>query len=289
LPDYRARIEERIFAILTAVASVASELKIDWLIVGAAGRVLLLEEVYKLPRGRATEDVDYGVMVDSWDHYQAFVERLCKDPRVHKDGKQAQRLRFSDYGIIDLVPFGGVESDGQLIRWPPDGDFVMNVAGFQEAYVNAVQVLVNDTLMVRVVSPVGLLLLKLVAWEDRKISQPGKDATDIAYVLRQGPTLIGEENLYGEYFDTATATGFDLELAAARALGRKLRDLTFCPTGDHVRKILQRELADGIESKLAREVAKSMVPPDETRSFDLLSQVMAGLAESGSKTAEIKV
>jgi len=172
LPDYRARIEDRTFVLLTAVASAASELQIGWLIAGAAGRVLLLEEVYKLPPGRATEDVDYGVMVDSWDHYQALVERICKDERVYKDRKQTQRLHFSDYGIIDLVPFGGVESDGNVIRWPPDGDFVMSVAGFQEAYDNAVQVLVNDTLMVRVVSPVGLLLLKLVAWGERHNIQP---------------------------------------------------------------------------------------------------------------------
>jgi len=116
LPDYRARIEERTFLLLTAVASAASELQIGWLITGAAGRVLLLEEVYNLPPGRATEDVDYGVMVDSWGHYEALVERLCKDARVYKDRKQAQRLYFSGYGIIDLVPFGGVESDGNVIR-----------------------------------------------------------------------------------------------------------------------------------------------------------------------------
>jgi predicted nucleotidyltransferase len=97
--------------LLTAVASAASKLEIDWLIAGAAGRVLLLEEVCKSPPGRATEDVDYGVMVDSWNHYQALVALLCKDARILKDKKETLRLRFSDYGMIDLIPFGGVESD----------------------------------------------------------------------------------------------------------------------------------------------------------------------------------
>ncbi len=79
------------------------------------GRVLLLEEVYELPPGRATRDVDFGVMVESWDHYQALIRRICEDGRFHQDGKQTQRLN-SDYGSIDLVPFGGIEADGNVIR-----------------------------------------------------------------------------------------------------------------------------------------------------------------------------
>ena len=284
MPDYRAHVEGRTFVLLAAVASAASELEIGWLIAGAAGRVLLLEEVYKLPPGRATEDVDYGVMVDSWDHYQALVERICKDERVYKDRKQTQRLHFSDYGIIDLVPFGGVESDGNVIRWPPDGDFVMSVAGFQEAYDNAVQVLVNDTLMVRVVSPVGLLLLKLVAWGERHNIQPRKDAADIAYVLRHSPALFGETSLFEEHFEIVESAGYDLELAAARLLGQKMSALASERTRKHVCKLLEQELNNGIESKLVRQVAESLVPAERTRTYELLSQIMIGLAESRSQT-----
>ncbi len=264
--------------LLNAVASAASKLEIRWLIAGAMGRVLLLEEVYKLPPGRATQDVDFGVMVESWDHYQALIRRICEDGRFYQDTKLTLRLN-SEYGSIDLVPFGGVESDGNLLRWPPDGDFVMNVAGFREACDDAVPVLVNDTLVVHVVSPVGLLLLKLVAWEDRHTTQPGKDAADIAYVLHHGPTLLGEETIYDEHFDMVTATGFDLELAGARGLGRKLSNLVLEPTSQHVRKLLERELTNGIESKLVREVSESLAPAGEIRAHALLSQVLAGLSD----------
>lgn len=283
MPEYRARIEDRTFIILTAVARAASELQVEWLIAGAAGRVLLLEEVYKLPRGRATEDVDYGVMVDSWDHYQALVERLCKDAGVYKDSQQKQRLHYSDCGIVDLVPFGGVESDGNVIRWPPDGDFVMSVAGFQEAFDNAAQVLVNEALMVRVVSPVGLLLLKLAAWKDRHNTQPGRDASDIAYLLRHGSSLFGDKNLFDEHFEIVESTGYDLNLAAARVLGRQMGAIALPRTRTHVHMLLEQELKMEIDSKLVREVAKYLVPPEETRTFDLLSQVMTGLAESGNR------
>jgi predicted nucleotidyltransferase len=283
LADCRARVEDRTFTILNAVARAAGELQVGWLIAGAAGRVLLLEEVYKLPRGRATEDVDYGVMVDSWDHYQGLVERLCKDPGVYKDSKQEQRLHFSDCGMVDLVPFGGVESDGNVIRWPPDGEFVMNVVGFQEAYDNAAQVLVNDTLTVRVVSPAGLLLLKLAAWKDRHDTQPGRDAADIAYLLHHGSRLFGDTNLFDEHFEIVESTGYDLDLAAARIFGRQMGVIALPRTRTHVHKLLEQELEMGIESKLVREVGKYLVPSEEIRALDLLSQVMTGLAESGKK------
>ncbi len=115
MADPRVHIESSTFVLLNAVASAASELQIRWVITGAMGRVLLLEEVYELPPGRATRDVDFGVMVESWDHYQALIRRICEDGRFHQDGKQTQRLN-SDYGSIDLVPFGGIEADGNVIR-----------------------------------------------------------------------------------------------------------------------------------------------------------------------------
>ena len=161
----------------------------------------------------------------------------------------------------------------------------MSVAGFQEAYDNAVQVLVNDTLMVRVVSPVGLLLLKLMAWKDRHDTRPGRDAPDIAYVLRHSPTLIGETNLFEEHFEIVESTGYDLELAGARLLGQKMNIIASQRTRKHVRELLEEELNKDIDSKLVREVAKSSVPAEETRGFELLSQVIAGLAESGSQMA----
>ena len=278
MPDLRVQIENRTFELFNAVARAAASLQIRWLITGAMGRVLLLEEVYKLPPGRATQDVDVGVMVESWDHFRALIAVICQDGRFYQDPRQTQRLN-SEYGSLDLVPFGGVASDAEVLQWPPDGDFVMSVAGFREACEDSVSVVVNDTLVVQVASPVGLLLLKLLAWEERHIIQPGKDAADIACVLRYGSTLVGEESLYEEYFDLATATGFDLDLAAAGVLGRKLRRLASPSSGEHVQQMLERELTEGIDSRLVREISRSLVPADQGRAFALLSMLRDGLSE----------
>lgn len=125
-----AEVDAVTFALLNAVAKAAKATDVHWMVTGAWGRVLLLETVYGLPAGRATEDVDFAVMVESWPHYDRLVAGICRDPEFVQDPKQTQRIRYRTEFYLDLVPFGGVESDTQHIAWPPQGDFVMSVAGF---------------------------------------------------------------------------------------------------------------------------------------------------------------
>ncbi len=164
-------VDRKTFALLETTAKVTEELGIEWMVTGAGGRVLLLEGVYGLPHGRATQDVDIGIMVASWDHYQALIDRLREDGRFQPDSKQQQRLHFQGESMLDLVPFGEIETEDRIIRWPPDKDFIMNVIGFREAYADVVDVMI-DGLKVPVISPVGLVLLKLVAWSDRHWTHP---------------------------------------------------------------------------------------------------------------------
>lgn len=193
--------------------------------------MLLLETVYGLPVGLATEDVDFAVMVESWPHYHRLVADICRDPDFTQDPKQAQRIRYRAEFYLDLVPFGGVESETQQIAWPPQGDFVMSVAGFHDALADAVPVWVNDSLLVPVVSPAGLLLLKLLAWNERRNQKPGRDASDIAYVCRHAVKLISEHRLFEEHLSVVVGSDTTSILQphtpwvakSARSLRRKRR------------------------------------------------------------------
>jgi len=261
-------------ALLKAVAKAAAELDIAWMVTGAAGRVLLLEGVYGLPQGRATRDVDLGIMVASWDRYRALVDRLRRDDRFQPDPKQLQRLRFGDEGLLDLVPFGGIESADRTIRWPPDNDFAMSVIGFREAYADTVSVKLGG-LNVPVISPVGLVLLKLVAWSERHLAQPRKDAADMAYVLRHYSTILTEQALFDDHFDAVEASGFDVDLAASRVLGRKIAMLAAQDARAFVLHLLEEELQHGTDSLLVREIGEQM-GGDAERAHDLLQSLKAG-------------
>ena len=275
-------LDAKSVALLEAVAKTAGELGIEWMVTGAAGRVLLLEGVYELPHGRATRDIDLGIMVANWDQYQALVNRLRQDDRFRPDPKQQQRLRFGDDGMLDLVPFGGIESSDRLIRWPPGNDFVMSVVGFREAHAGTVNVKL-DGLTVPVINPVGLVLLKLVAWSERHRTQPRKDAADLAYVLRHFSTILTEQVLFDEYFDAVEASGFDVDLAASWVLGREIAMLAETDARAFVLKLLEDELRHGTDSLLVREIGEYLGGANAERAHDLLRSLKAGFVEVTNK------
>lgn len=274
----KARVDGRTIVLLHAVAKATDALHIEWMVTGAAGRVMLLEGVYGLPHGRATQDVDLGVMVANWKQYQALVERIRQDTRFQPDPKQRQRLRFRDDGILDLIPFGDIEANDRTIHWPPDNDFTMSVIGFREAYADAVKVSI-DGLSVAVVSPVGLMLLKLVAWQERHHAQPKKDAADIAYLLRHYSAALTEKVLFDDHFTVMEATGFDVDLAASRVLGQKMVTLAENDARDYMRNFLDHELKERADSILVREIGEHLAGAGKERAYQLLSGLRAGLDE----------
>lgn len=271
-----AKVDAVTFALLNEVAKAAEATGVHWMVTGAWGRVLLLETVYGLPVGLATEDVDFAVMVDSWPHYDRLVAGICRDPEFTEDPKQAQRIRYRTEYYLDLVPFGGVESDTQRIVWPPQGDFVMSVAGFRDALADAVPVWVNDSLLVPVASPVGLLLLKLLAWNDRRDEKPGRDAADIAYVLRHAVMLISEGVLFEEHLALVSELEYDIDLAAAYVLGGQVRGLVSAKTQEQLEAILAPLVAEGEDAALVRDVTARMPGEDHARVGARLMQFAAG-------------
>jgi len=274
----KARLDARTQKLVAAVARAADALAVKWMVTGAAGRILLLESVYGLPHGRATADVDLGVMVSSWDQYRALVERLCEDSAFQPDPKQRQRLKFRGAGLLDLVPFGGIELNDRTIRWPPENDFSMNVMGFREAYADAVEVDAGGVI-VPVVSPAGLMLLKLVAWTQRRYTQPKKDAADIAYLVRHYGAIVTERVLFDLHGDAVEAVDFDLDKAACWVLGRKMAKVAMTDTRAFVLKVLDSELLQETDSVLVREIAGNLPGADEERAFSLMEGMRAGFAE----------
>ncbi len=278
MPKVKPFVDATTRALLETVAKAAGELNLDWMVTGAAGRVMLLEGIYGLPHGRATQDVDLGVMVASWEQYQALVAHLLKDTRFQSDPKQRQRLLYGNYGMLDLVPFGGIESGDRVIHWPPDNDFAMSVIGFQEAFGETIDV-VLDGLTVPVVSPVGLMLLKLVAWKERHYAQPRKDAADLAYILRHFSTILTEKDLFGEHFAVMEATEFDIDLATSQVLGQKIASLAVKDTRDYVLSLLDSELQQETDSRLVQEVAEYLGGAGTERAYELLRSLMTGFIE----------
>lgn len=221
LPD--RPIDSITLSVIREVKSAAGDLGLETCLVGATARIILLEHVYGLRTGRATRDIDFAFAVEDWAQFQAIKKRLTSTSLFEEAGPVVQRLRYKSAGInqqfvVDLIPFGGIEDNRNIIAWPPEMSIVMNVAGYRDAHASAVLVEVEPGLVIPIASLPGIAILKLFAWVDRGQEDP-KDAIDLLTLLRQYNDAGNQDRIYQDAITALEAVGYDIELAGAWLLG----------------------------------------------------------------------
>lgn len=197
LLNLTGQLDSGTIATLSTVNEVATQLNIPYIIVGATARDLILHYGYGADVQRATSDIDFAVQVNSWASFEAVKQALCT--RGFTETRAQQRLENSLGKPIDVVPFAKGVQNKTTIAWPPDGDTVMNVMGFQEACDNAQSVIISEApfLTCPVATPEGFVILKLISWLDRPEPIRRKDSADIGYLISVFQRLDAFiENLY---------------------------------------------------------------------------------------------
>lgn len=118
---------------------------------------------------------------------------------------------------IDIVPFGEIAQYNNAIAWPPERDVVMSVMGFTEAFENALTVRISETpdLQIKVASPAGMLILKLISWFERSPQIRKKDATDIYYLVKHYAKI---PEVFGALYDQGFMELQNYEELAASAM-----------------------------------------------------------------------
>jgi predicted nucleotidyltransferase len=227
LLDFSRKHELSLHAELAADINIAvTALDIRGVVVGAFARDLHLHYGAGIPIQRATEDVDFALMVRDWAEFEAVRNRLIESGACQEVNGMRHRLRHRGTLAIDLVPFGSVETEDRQIKWPPNGDVVMDAFGFREATMATEEVLLPGSVRIQVVSLPALALLKIVAWEDRHRRSPGRDAPDLMLILRNYlQTETNRRRLWEEFSAWTEADDFDYEQGGARMLGHDIRKL----------------------------------------------------------------
>lgn len=78
--------------ILTLVERVTRELALDYFVVGATARDILLYGVFGFDTGRATRDVDIAVALDGWPQFDLVKARLVETGACAPDGSTPHRF-----------------------------------------------------------------------------------------------------------------------------------------------------------------------------------------------------
>ncbi len=202
------------------VNAIASGLHIPYLVVGATARDLILYHGFGAAIERGTRDIDFGVQVNNWDDFHQISAGLITQG-FEQHSKIKHRFQRTDTeGLpweIDIVPFGFDEQCSE-IAWPPTGDVVMTILGFQEALEHAMEVQIANETRIKVCSPAAMAALKLVAWTERDTAIRKKDASDLLYLMKSYAKIPQvQEALYSDGF--MARWGYDEHLAAAEKLG----------------------------------------------------------------------
>jgi predicted nucleotidyltransferase len=273
LLDFSNRTELIFLADLArAFGGVAGD--IPYYLAGATARDLLLEHAHGINPGRDTRDLDLALMVADWAAFEKLRRSLIESGLFTPMGDLLHKLRFNGIYELDLIPFGAIEQADRTIVWPPDGGVVMGVFGFQEACDHTLLVQLPGGEAIRVVSLASLVVLKLVAWDERRRHRPGSDAYDIAVILRRYLDAGNQERLYTEAAHLLEAQDFDYEGAGAWLLGHDMARLL--PESAHPRleDLLNRESDANGPVNLVGDL-----PIEADRGLKLLQNLTKGFRE----------
>ena len=274
LLDFSRRPELALHARVIADVLAVATAPVQVMIVGAFARDLLVYYAHGIRTSRQTEDVDIALAIADWPAFATLKEGLLESGRFREVPGSQQRLRHASDLPVDLVPFGGVETDSRRVDWPPAGEFRMDGFGFREALAAAWRVRLPEGVEVSVVSPPALALLKLVAWQDRHYRAPKKDALDLMLIAANYLDLGNQDRLWKEFLAWTEEADFDTRRAGARMLGVDMAGLLDGAGLDRVAGILAEQADVDSPGLLPQE----MNPSDTGMARMLLQNMLEGLS-----------
>ena len=287
LLDLSGKIDEATVNLLDAVTAVCGRRQTPFFLIGATARDLVLQHGHGQRSGRATEDIDLAVEVSGWEEFDRLTEELIETGEFKSD-RQPQRLVYRDSLLIDIIPFGEIGGPTKEIYWPPEREVRMQVLGFEETCEAALPVRLrrDPPLDIRVVSPAGLAVLKLIAWADRSAASPRqKDAMDLSFLLSSYLDLGNVERLYDEHSDLANDEDSGYERAGARLLGRDAGGIVSPETKVALLAILERETAEEGQNRLATDMVSGSGSPPYEGGLDLLKGFKQGIIDSNMRSS----
>lgn len=225
--------------IVRDLQTVATPAGIEFFLMGAVARDLMLTYAYEIPTGRQTKDVDFSVMVSDWDTFMSLREGLVKAGAFVEKSGLSHRLRHVKSGLsLDIIPFGAIERADRTIAWPPEQHTIFDCFGLREAFDASLPVLLPEGFRVQVASIPALALLKIAAWKDRHEEFPGKDAGDLVLYLRHHLDCGNYQYAGVAHPDLFEVKDYDHEATSARLLGRDIATLLDKKSNQRVRDIL---------------------------------------------------
>lgn len=208
---------------LKELQAIFAKFNIDFYLVGAVARDINLSSNEDLFSKRGTNDIDLAVTISDEGQYNQVKAALVATGLFESHETEAIKLIYKKGLEVDLLPFGEIEGENRNVKLT-DPTFILNMPGFMEIYPFVKDFELGDGQIVKVCTMEGIILLKLIANNDRP--QRTKDITDIEHIIETYFELY-DDDIYmnhGDIMELYETTENDyIRLVCARLIGRKMQ------------------------------------------------------------------
>jgi len=250
-----ARIEPFLIPVISDLVRGLREIGVDFCLVGA----LVPEILLSVRPPSMTNDVDVTVVIETLTDFERLKARLAAFG--FSGTRLPYRLQHQTGGLLDLLPFSkAIAPDGRLDL---GGDIIFNMTGFDQVVPNAAPVTIECDLAVPLPPLPLYVLLKLVAFSDRKTP---KDLAGVLHCLEH--YREDDEARYGLDHD---GEGVPFEYTCAYLVGFEGRRFHDERLRETVRVVLDRFGSPDahVVSLVARENGRFIDDQDRITIFEL--------------------
>ena len=193
-------------------------LQVDFYLIGALARDTWFAQ--KGIRALGTKDIDLAIFVSDTGKYEELKQFLVKEEGFTPSSGNEYVLFDKKGQQIDLLPFGLIEIEGKKIV-DSNGMAHTNISGFKEVYEQAVEeVEFDDKYIFKVSTLAGVVILKLIAYDDRP-EMRSKDIQDIGAILNNYFEMESEL-IFEQHSDLFEKEIGNMIEVSARVIGREM-------------------------------------------------------------------
>lgn len=276
------RQDPKLGTMLEALERGFEKFGVDFYLVGAVSRDVWMTGIHEIIPRRTTGDIDFAVYINEKGVYEALTEYLITQEGFRPYHENAFVLIYKDGTEVDLLPFGAIEDNDRRVTVQGTGHTSVHVDGFLEVYENSLPQVEIDNHTFKFCSLPGIVLLKMIAWEDRPEARRD-DIIDISDVLDHYFEMHSNtiyEN-HADIFIDEHPQDATLTQLAARVMGREMKAIT--RRNEHLQtriaNLLEVNTTDSAKSRMADIIAQHFQCTVED-SLQLLQCLKLGLDEA---------
>lgn len=223
--DYsQIRLDPQIGEMLDAIGNALNFFGIDYYLIGAVARDVWMSGIHRKLARKTTNDIDFAVLINDKGLYEKLKQHLISNADFVPSQENAFVLIWKDKTQVDLLPFGAIEDENRKVTVIGTGFTTVDVPGFSEVYDEGLpQMQLAERHHFKCCTLPGIVLLKLIAWEDRPEIRRD-DILDISDILHHFFDMYDEE-IWSNHSDLFDTEDVQLKWIAARVMGREMKKI----------------------------------------------------------------